>query len=262
MQPVASHARTSPGPASGSSPGYLTPNGVIFGKVYADCNGNHVQDNNEPGIPGVRVYLDNGTFAITDEAGKYSIYGVTARLHGLRMDNYTLPAGFKPEAIYSTNAGDGKSQFVDMIAAELHRADFAGDRVFGGVHEGAFGTGAGQGRSGFGSGGLVEKRPPAGSDRHVDGTAPRSCNRGHPRWRRCTQELRPGRHPGVRQQRRCPGTGDNSLAVRRRRRARHVRYCRFGWGDRQSGCCRRRQSGIRHRRWGSTSGPRCREKSG
>ena len=105
--------------------GVFDTKGVIFGKVYADCNGNHVQDNNEPGIPGVRVYLDNGTFAITDEAGKYSIYGVTARLHGLRMDNYTLPAGLKPEAIYSTNAGDGKSLFVDMIAAELHRADFA-----------------------------------------------------------------------------------------------------------------------------------------
>jgi uncharacterized repeat protein (TIGR01451 family) len=105
--------------------GVFDTNGVIFGKVYADCNGNHVQDNNEPGIPGVRVYLDNGTFAITDEAGKYSIYGVTARLHGLRLDNYTLPAGFKPEVIYSTNAGDGKSLFVDMIDAELHRADFA-----------------------------------------------------------------------------------------------------------------------------------------
>jgi uncharacterized repeat protein (TIGR01451 family) len=105
--------------------GVFDTKGVIFGKVYADCNANHVQDNNEPGVPGVRIYLDNGTFAITDEAGKYSIYGVTARLHGLRMDNTTLPAGFEPEAISSRNAGDGKSLFVDMIAAELHRADFA-----------------------------------------------------------------------------------------------------------------------------------------
>jgi uncharacterized repeat protein (TIGR01451 family) len=105
--------------------GVFDTNGVIFGKIYADCNGNHLQDNNEPGIPGVRVYLDDGTFAITDEAGKYSIYGVTARLHGLQMDGYTLPAGFEPEAISSRNAGDGKSLFVDMIAGELHRADFA-----------------------------------------------------------------------------------------------------------------------------------------
>jgi uncharacterized repeat protein (TIGR01451 family) len=106
-------------------PGVFDTNGVIIGKVYADCNGNHVQDNNEPGIPGVRIYLDNGTFAITDEAGKYSIYAVTARLHGLRMDDYTLPPGFKPEPLSTFNAGDGKSLFVDMIAAELHRADFA-----------------------------------------------------------------------------------------------------------------------------------------
>lgn len=105
--------------------GVFDTNGVIFGKVYADCNGNHLQDDGEPGVPGVRIYLDNGTFAVTDEAGKYSIYGVTARLHGLKMDSYTLPEGFTPEAISSRNAGDGKSLFVDMIAAELHRADFA-----------------------------------------------------------------------------------------------------------------------------------------
>ena len=106
-------------------PGVFDTNGVIIGKVYADCNPNRVQDNDEPGVPGVRIYLDNGTFAITDDAGKYSIYGVTARLHGLKMDSYTLPAGFKAEALSSANAGDGKSQFVDMISGELHRADFA-----------------------------------------------------------------------------------------------------------------------------------------
>ena len=106
-------------------PGVFDTNGVIVGKVYADCNGNHLQDNSEPGLPGVRIYLDNGTFAITDEAGKYSIYGVTARLHGLKMDYRTLPSGFEPEALSSRNAGDGKSLFVDMISAELHRADFA-----------------------------------------------------------------------------------------------------------------------------------------
>jgi len=105
--------------------GVFDTNGVIIGKVYADCNANHLQDDDEPGIPGVRIYLDNGTFAITDGAGKYSIYGVTARLHGLRMDTYTLPAGFEPEAISSRNGGDGKSLFIDMVSADLRRADFA-----------------------------------------------------------------------------------------------------------------------------------------
>lgn len=105
--------------------GVFNTKGVIIGKVYADCNANHIQDNDEPGIPGVRIYLDNGTYAITDGAGKYSIYGVTARLHGLRMDTYALPAGFEPEAISSRNGGDGKSLFLDMIDGDLRRADFA-----------------------------------------------------------------------------------------------------------------------------------------
>jgi uncharacterized repeat protein (TIGR01451 family) len=106
-------------------PGVFDTKGVIVGKVYTDCNGNHLQDDDEPGVPGVRIYLDDGTFAITDEAGKFSIYAVAARLHGLRLDRYTLPAGFEPEVISARNSGDGKSQFVDMISAELHRVDFA-----------------------------------------------------------------------------------------------------------------------------------------
>ncbi len=105
--------------------GVFDTKGVIVGKVFADCNGNRVQDADEPGVPGVRIYLDNGTFAVTDEAGKYSIFGVTARLHGLKMDSYTLPEGFAPSELSTRNAGDGGSQFVDMISGELHRADFA-----------------------------------------------------------------------------------------------------------------------------------------
>jgi uncharacterized repeat protein (TIGR01451 family) len=104
--------------------GVFDTRGVIIGKVYADCNGNGLQDADEPGVPGVRVYLDNGTFAVTDGAGKFSIFGVTPRLHGLKLDSYTLPPGFTPEISSNRNAGDGGSLFIDMVAAEMHRADF------------------------------------------------------------------------------------------------------------------------------------------
>jgi hypothetical protein len=33
----------------------------VVGKVFVDCNGNHVQDREELGIPGVRLVLQDGT---------------------------------------------------------------------------------------------------------------------------------------------------------------------------------------------------------
>ena len=47
----------------------------VIGKVTLDCNRNGIQDEEagEIGIPGVRLYLEDGTFAITDSEGKYSL---------------------------------------------------------------------------------------------------------------------------------------------------------------------------------------------
>jgi uncharacterized repeat protein (TIGR01451 family) len=105
--------------------GLLGSDGFIVGKVFQDCNGNHLQDRGEAGIPGVRIYLDDGTFAITDSAGKYSIYGVPGRTHVLKVDAYTLPAGSSLLALSNRNAGDGGSLFVDLKFGEMQKADFA-----------------------------------------------------------------------------------------------------------------------------------------
>jgi uncharacterized repeat protein (TIGR01451 family) len=43
------------------SGGVFTREACIVGKVYADCNGNAIQDNSELGIPGVTLYLEDGT---------------------------------------------------------------------------------------------------------------------------------------------------------------------------------------------------------
>src|SRR5215471_4867366 len=105
--------------------GVLSDNGFIVGKVFADCNGNRMQDPGEPGVPGVRIYLDDGTFAITDEQGRYSIYGVPGRTHILKVDAYSLPAGSRLAPISNRNAGDGGTRFVDLMFGEMHKADFA-----------------------------------------------------------------------------------------------------------------------------------------
>ena len=105
--------------------GIFSDSGFIVGKVFQDCNGSHLQDPGELGIPGVRIYLDDGTFAITDEQGKYSMYGVPGRTHVLKVDRASLPAGTELIAISSRNAGDGGSRFIDLRFGEMQKADFA-----------------------------------------------------------------------------------------------------------------------------------------
>ena len=97
----------------------------LFGKVYVDCNANRVQDEDEPGVPGVRIYLDNGTYAITDQEGKYSLYGLTPRTYVAKIDRTTLPEGAELEILDNRNAGDPGSQFADLQFGEMHKTDFA-----------------------------------------------------------------------------------------------------------------------------------------
>lgn len=107
--------------------GVFTDQGYILGTVYMDCNRNRVQDRDEPGIPNVRLYLENGVNVSTDTDGKYSFYGVEPRTHHLKLDSYTLPVGSELEILANRNAGVAGGRFVDLKAGELHRADFASD---------------------------------------------------------------------------------------------------------------------------------------
>jgi uncharacterized repeat protein (TIGR01451 family) len=97
----------------------------VVGKIYVDCNGNRVQDAGEPGIPGVRVYFEDGTNLTTDENGNYSLCGLRPVTHVVKVDTTTLPAGSRLVVLSSRNAGDGDSLFADLRDGELHRADFA-----------------------------------------------------------------------------------------------------------------------------------------
>lgn len=105
--------------------GVFADDAYVIGKVYADCNRSREQDAGEPGIPGVRIYLEDGTYAVTDEEGKYSLYGLTPRTRVAKVDRTTLPAGAALQVLDQRNGGDAGSRFVDLTHGELHKADFA-----------------------------------------------------------------------------------------------------------------------------------------
>jgi len=107
--------------------GVMNTDGVITGKVYHDINRDGIQQkqDGEIGVAGVRIYMENGNFAVTDSEGKFNFYGVSAKTHVLKVDRTTLPEQTELVTQSSRNAGDAGSRFVDLKYGELHRADFA-----------------------------------------------------------------------------------------------------------------------------------------
>lgn len=105
--------------------GVFDNRGYIVGTVFMDCNRDRVQGEREPGIPGVRLFMEDGTMVVTDSEGKYSLYGITPRTHVLKIDEITLPKGAEMEALNNRNAGVATSRFVDVTNGEMVRADFA-----------------------------------------------------------------------------------------------------------------------------------------
>lgn len=114
--------------------GVFADEALLVGKVYFDCDGDGRQGQpdengqlpaNEKGIPGVRLFLDSGNYAITDEEGKYSLYGLVPKTQALKLDLTTLPEGAVLHPLDNRNRGDGSLRFVDPKKGEMVRGDFA-----------------------------------------------------------------------------------------------------------------------------------------
>ena len=105
----------------------ITPNAVfdcseLLGKVFEDTNRNGYQDENEPGVPGVRLVTVNGQLITTDEFGRYHIACAAvpdARIGSnfvLKVDTRTLPLGWdtttdNPRSIRLTRGKFGELNF-------------------------------------------------------------------------------------------------------------------------------------------------------
>jgi uncharacterized repeat protein (TIGR01451 family) len=98
--------------------------GIIMGRVVQGrCEPG---TENMPGVVGVRVYLEDGRYAITDKEGKYHFEGVPPGAHVTQLDTTTVPAELEPAPCEQRvrHAGRAYSQFVELRGGTLWRADF------------------------------------------------------------------------------------------------------------------------------------------
>ncbi|MGD9248346.1 MAG: OmpA family protein, partial [Desulfobacteraceae bacterium] len=127
--------------ATGSASGGLTSNtavatvtvtedlfrskNIIAGRVIADNCGDDPTAASD-GIPGVRIYLEDGTFVITDEQGRYHFEGVASGTHVVQLDLATLPSRYEMALCDDDSRGAGTlfSRFVELHGGTLWREDF------------------------------------------------------------------------------------------------------------------------------------------
>ena len=78
------------------------------------------------GVEGVRIYLETGEYAVTDERGAYHFEGVKEGTHVVQIDPVTLPEGYTPVKCEENSrfAGSSTSQFVDVMGGAIWRSNF------------------------------------------------------------------------------------------------------------------------------------------
>ncbi len=97
---------------------------TMIGRITAgDCR---VEEAQRIGIPGVRVMMEDGSFAITDAQGRYHFEGVVPGTHVVQAARMTLPEGgeFVDCSRSTRNAGSATSRFVIGQGGSLIVADF------------------------------------------------------------------------------------------------------------------------------------------
>ena len=98
---------------------------TIIGQVFSEgCGTTGVSKGS--GLEGVRIFLEDGTYVITDKNGMYHFVGITPGTHVVQVDLDSLPNGYEiVECERNTRfAGTAYSQFVDVQGGALWRADF------------------------------------------------------------------------------------------------------------------------------------------
>ena len=97
---------------------------TLIGRVTE--GGCTVNPRNSKGIAGVRVMLQDGTYTVTDEDGRYHFEGLIPGIHVVQVDPSSFPLDQAPVdcAQNTRSAGSAISRFVEGRGGSLKRADF------------------------------------------------------------------------------------------------------------------------------------------
>lgn len=90
--------------------------GTVIGKVYEDLNEDGWQGPDEPGVAGAVVALDNGTYSIADDHGRYHFKAVEPGQRMLKVNLSSLPG--------PARATNGESRVVWVTPGILAKANF------------------------------------------------------------------------------------------------------------------------------------------
>ncbi len=100
---------------------FFNEKGYILGQVYYKD-----ENNTKKPINRVRLFLDDGRYAITDKDGKYHFINLSNGTHIIQIDINSIKGRFKLTKCNQDNrfAKSLKSAFVDIENGQMHRVDF------------------------------------------------------------------------------------------------------------------------------------------
>ncbi len=102
---------------------------TIIGRITE--GGCSVDPQKAPGIAGVRVMMEDGSYTVTDKDGRYHFEGVIPGVHVVQVEPSTFPLDQKPAdcAQNTRSAGSAISRFVEGRGGSLKRADFRSEKT-------------------------------------------------------------------------------------------------------------------------------------
>ena len=98
---------------------------TVVGRVLeGDCSQDTFTE--EQGVADIRVYLEDGRFAVSDAGGRFHFEGLEPGTHVVQMDSFTVPEYFDLIGCAQAPgfAGSAEAQFVRLSPGGMHRADF------------------------------------------------------------------------------------------------------------------------------------------
>jgi len=98
---------------------------TLIGRVLeGECTSGSFTE--EQGVANIRVYLEDGRYAVSDQGGRFHFEDVRPGRHVAQLDPVTVPEYFEITGCDTSPAFAGRadSQFVDLSRGSLKRADF------------------------------------------------------------------------------------------------------------------------------------------